>query len=291
MQMIDVLKRLAELDAANPRVVKEGDKGDMDHDGKKEKDSVEWKQNRDAAIKKAMGKKSVKEDQVEECGIMGGMGMPPSHPPTPASINMTAGSADELGNLLKDIVSLAGMKPSMDEPMGMPDMPDMPPPAEPEMGPPDSAVDTMRATIDKLHPETDDEGSDDMPDGEEGDEEADADDEETDEGVLGTMAGAGLGAALGGPLGAAAGGVAGDKIGDWMSDKKEESADGPYDNSPDQANNPPSSKHDAMINKGKHNQDPAGHPGVGDRMDGDKPKAFPTFEAQLMWEYKQFVKE
>ena len=126
----------------------------------------------------------------------------------------------------------------------------------------------------------------------EDDEEVDeAYDEETDEGVLGTMAGAGLGAALGGPLGAAAGGVAGDKIGDWWSDKKEESADGPYDNSPDQANNPPSSKHDAMINKGKHNQDPAGHPGVGDRMDGDKPKAFPTFEAQLMWEYKQFVKE
>ena len=94
MQMIDVLKRLAELDAQNPRV---------------------------SSNVPVLNKQKVSESQVEECGMMGAMTPEmhmPSHPPTPASINMTAGSADELGNLLKDIVSLAGMKsePTMDMP-------------------------------------------------------------------------------------------------------------------------------------------------------------------------------
>lgn len=47
--------------------VAESDKGDMDHDGKDEPDSKEYMDNKDAAIKKAMGKnKKVKEAQVEE---------------------------------------------------------------------------------------------------------------------------------------------------------------------------------------------------------------------------------
>lgn len=37
-------------------------------------------------------------------------------------------------------------------------------------------------------------------------------------------------------------------------------------------------------------QDPAGDPGVGDRMDGDRPKAFATFES-LMKEYRKFMSE
>ena len=52
---------------AQAKKVAESDKGDMDHDGKNEPDSKEWKDNRDAAIKKSMGKnKKVKEAQVEE---------------------------------------------------------------------------------------------------------------------------------------------------------------------------------------------------------------------------------
>lgn len=129
--MIDVLKRLAALDADNPNVVKEG------------------------------------QQSVEECGM--GM-MPEMHPPmdrpsTPATINMTAGSGEELGNLLKDIMSLAGMNNKSD-PIGMAPM--VPPAAalepvggdqggEKDMSP----TDTMRSVIDKLNPETDDDKEDD----------------------------------------------------------------------------------------------------------------------------------
>lgn len=43
--------------------LKESDKGDMDHDGNNEPDSKEYMDNKDAAIKKAMGKKDVKTDE------------------------------------------------------------------------------------------------------------------------------------------------------------------------------------------------------------------------------------
>lgn len=139
--MIDVLKRLADLDSANPR------------------------------MNKVSESNMAKEDIVDECGVMGGMGEmhhTPMTPPTPASINMTAGSADELGNLLKDIVSLAGMKSNVNEPMG--DIPDGEPvgmlePTAPEPSP----VDSMRSVIDKLNPDDDD--SEEPGDEEPGDEE------------------------------------------------------------------------------------------------------------------------
>ena len=47
--------------------LKESDKGDMDHDGKDEKDSEEWKQNRDAAIKKSQAKS--KDKKMKETSI------------------------------------------------------------------------------------------------------------------------------------------------------------------------------------------------------------------------------
>jgi hypothetical protein len=128
MQMINLMKRLADLDSTNPNVVKES-------------------------------------QQVEECGMMpeemgmmGGMGAP--H--TPASINMTAGSGEELGNLLKDIMSLAGMSQHSEPEMGEP----APQTLEPMGG--QDATTTMRSVIDKLHPETGDDDS-----GEEGPEEVD----------------------------------------------------------------------------------------------------------------------
>lgn len=145
--MIDVLKRLAELDAGNPNV--------------------------DTGLKVVASEQNivVKEDAMAECGIMPEMGMGGmSQPHTPASINMTAASGEELSGMLKDIMSLAGLAHSGDmdhEPMG-----DMPPPAEPEMGP-ETPADSMRSVIDKLNP----------GDGEEDDQEGDK--EETDEGTGG----------------------------------------------------------------------------------------------------------
>ena len=51
------------------KIVKEAskDKGDMDHDGTNEPDDAEYKQNKDVAIKKAMGKKEKKVDEAKTC--------------------------------------------------------------------------------------------------------------------------------------------------------------------------------------------------------------------------------
>lgn len=124
MQMIDVLKRLAELDASNPNVVND-----------KKQDVAE----------------SI-EQSVEECGMMGGM----DRPSTPASINMTAATGEELSGMLKDIMTLAGM--SKEEPISTPAL-SVVEPASDGMGPPDQ-VDFMRSTLDKLNP-TDDDSEDD----------------------------------------------------------------------------------------------------------------------------------
>jgi len=127
MQMINVLKRLAELDAQNPNIVKE-------------------------------------DKALDECGPMGMMGGMET-PHQPASLNVTAGSGEELGNMLAQIMQLAGMHKVGDEHMGV-EPPQATLTAEPmTVGEPTSAGDQMRSVIDKLN-----------PDSEEGDE------EETDEG-------------------------------------------------------------------------------------------------------------
>jgi hypothetical protein len=131
MQMIDVLKRLAELDATTPAI----DTG--------------------AAV--------VRPEQgvtLAECGpmgmmdSMGGMGQP--H--TPASINMTAATGDELSGMLKDIMSLAGINKDEPEQFGI-DVEPMALTAEPEVGPDAGAGpgatdgEVMRSVLDKLNPE------------------------------------------------------------------------------------------------------------------------------------------
>ena len=123
--MIDVMKRLAELDSKNPTIVKEN-------------------------------------QQVEECGMMpmpgmGGM----DRPSTPASINMTAGSGEELSNMLATIMHLAGAKQyGGEEPMST--EPVVALTAEPEMGGQDDTMD-MRSIIDKLNPmDGNDQGGDDV---------------------------------------------------------------------------------------------------------------------------------
>jgi len=146
MQMIDVMKRLAELDSTNPTIVKES-------------------------------------QQVEECGIMPEMGMGMEKPAMPASINMTAGSGEELSDMLATIMQLAGVKQhGAEEPMSA--EPTLALTAEPEMG--SDATSDMRSMIDKLNPgddvnaahgDVDNDGDHDMAD-----HEAEKDEEETDEG-------------------------------------------------------------------------------------------------------------
>lgn len=79
MQMIDVLKRLAELDKANPN---------------RPEYTVAEAQNIPVNISESK--------QVDECGMMSDM----PRPSTPASINMTAGSGEELGDLIRAIGNL-----------------------------------------------------------------------------------------------------------------------------------------------------------------------------------------
>lgn len=199
--MIDVLKRLAELDSTNPTIVKES-------------------------------------QQVEECGIMPEMGLGgiQERPPMPASINMTAGSGEELSDMLATIMQLAGVKQhGAEEPISS--EPVLALTAEPEMG--GDATSDMRSMIDKLNPEDD--------------------------------------------VSAAHGDV--DNDGDHdMDDHKAETDEGQYDNTPADPTKPPAFKSNEFAHQ--ENQ-----PGQGDRMDGDRPKAYPTMEAQLMADYKKFISE
>ena len=128
MQMIDVLKRLAELDAENPNIIKEN-------------------------------------LQVEECGMMPGMvpemgmDLAPEKPSMPASINMSAGSGDELSNMLATIMQLAGQNKPVSASPPLDNTPPAPGVLEPANG--GSPADTMRSVIDKLNP-MDDNGEDDV---------------------------------------------------------------------------------------------------------------------------------
>jgi hypothetical protein len=74
-----------------------------------------------------------------------------------------------------------------------------------------------------------------------------------------------------------------DKMNPDMDDE-EEADEGMYDNSP--ADPEPPAPFDANEFAHRENQ-----PGQGDRMDGDKPKAYPTMEERLMSEWKQFMTE
>jgi len=250
MQMIDVLKRLAELDAKNPNIVKES-------------------------------------AQVDECGMMPSMSpsmaIAPEKPSTPASINMTAGSGDELSNMLATIMQLAGQN----KPVSAAPPLDNTPPAgtlEPANGPM-SQTDTMRSVIDKLNPMGDNQDDVSRAQGDlDGDGDHDMDDhdlennDKPEEGIGGGIAGALGGAVLGGPMGALAGYSAGSKATDDLSE---------YDNTPADPND--LSEFDANAHAHQENQ-----PGQGDRMDGDRPKAYADMNeavTDLFAQYKKFVRE
>lgn len=81
--MIDVLKRLAELDSANPNVAQ----------------PMMTQEQSIATVS------NIEADQINECGPMGMSGAPR----TPASIHMSADNGMELTGMLRDIMALAGV--------------------------------------------------------------------------------------------------------------------------------------------------------------------------------------
>lgn len=135
--MIDVMKRLAELDAKNPNMISES-------------------------------------SDVTECGgPMGLMGetTPQEAPKTPATLNVTAGSAEELGNMLTQIMQLAGVHKVEPEHLGIQQEPSVVT-AEPAVGgedPHSGSPDSMRSIKDKMNAMAGD-GSDEEDDKEETDE-------------------------------------------------------------------------------------------------------------------------
>jgi len=111
--MIDVIKRLAELDANNPNIVKEN-------------------------------------SELDECGLMPEMeSEAPSHP---ASLSITAGSGEELSGMLTAIMQLAGLKKVGNDDLGIEHDP-MALVAEPiaAVGPAATAGDEMRSVLDKMN--------------------------------------------------------------------------------------------------------------------------------------------
>ena len=156
--MIDVLQRLAELDSKNPNVVYES-------------------------------------ATVAECGPEGMMS---SEPKTPATLNITAGSGEELGDMLNAIMQLAGVHKVTADELGTEHEPSQLT-AAPIMGVGPAHNDngdmrSMMNVVDKLNPELDGEPE--------------------DEGAIGGAVGAAGGAMLGGPVGAALGGAVGGSLED-----------------------------------------------------------------------------
>lgn len=102
--------------------------------------------------------------QVDECG-MGVMGAAPASN-TPASLNITAGSGDELSGILKDIAQLAGIGNAAAEPAQAVLSP------TPTIGISTTDGEDMRSVIDRMNA-VDDEGDEEYGDEEETDEDYD----------------------------------------------------------------------------------------------------------------------
>lgn len=139
------MKRLAELDAGNPNIVRES-------------------------------------TNIEECGMMPMPGMGGQH--TPASINMTADSGSELTGMLRDIMQLAGVHQAHEPEAVAIDMAPAALTAEPigAIGgmeePMQSAGDKMRSVLDKLNPEPSGDEGGELDAFQGGDEEGDDDGDE-----------------------------------------------------------------------------------------------------------------
>lgn len=116
MQMIDVIKKIAQLDAKNPNVVKENDHRDLAECGPTE-------------MIRGMGQSNV-----------------------PANISITAGSGEELSNMLTSIMKLAGVEKVTPDHLGAePAQADLTATPVIGVGPAIGDRDDMRAVLDKMN--------------------------------------------------------------------------------------------------------------------------------------------
>lgn len=107
------------------------------------------------------GEKSLAENvKVDECGPME---MSSDAPKTPATLNITAASGEELGDMLNAIMQLAGVHPVSDDHMGV----DHPPAVlttEPSMTVGSHASDSIRSVLDRMNDMGDDEARENVSD-------------------------------------------------------------------------------------------------------------------------------
>jgi hypothetical protein len=154
MQMIDLMQRLAELDAANPNVIRE-EAGTVSCSSCGEKFKISGRKDGFSHCSDHKGHKALDESaNLEECGMgmmpMGGM----NAPHTPASINITADSGEELSHMLRDIMTLAGRGHAEPDADNMPVDAvaiDMAPPAEIDFDGGNDDNTLMRGMMDKLN--------------------------------------------------------------------------------------------------------------------------------------------
>ena len=248
--MIDVMKRLAALDAANPNVdtTKMVQTQTHSYVQESQQDLPSRPEPDMASLRALSGLKT-----LDECGMGGmmpemGMAIAPEKPSMPASINMSAGSGDELSNMLATIMQLAGQNKPVSAAPPLDNAPPAPGTLEPAGGDM-SPTDNMRSVIDKLNP-MDDEGGDDVSKSH-GDLDNDGDHDMDDHDME-------------------------------KKDKVDE-----YDNTPADPND--KDEFDANAHAHQENQ-----PGQGDRMDGDRPKAYADMNeavTDLFAQYKKFVSE
>jgi hypothetical protein len=257
MNMINVLQRLAELDAKNSRVERPMVMETPTIGGGIKQLDVHMPEPDMKALRQLSGLMESREfsNSIAECGIPG-MGAP--MPTTPASLSMTAGNATEIVTMMRGLADIAsgassagmpgmgapmpsmggsmdgGAMPGMDldhdgdmdgvamsmgdEPMGM----------EPEMGGDElgggpMGGDELADMVNKLKTGQPVKISTNMPVKVKTSNPVSGG--EKDEGVIGGALGGAAGAALGGPAGAVAGYTAGSKAGDDMSSEDEEMAE------------------------------------------------------------------
>lgn len=276
MKLVNVLQRLAELDAGNPNVVPATESRVQPDSVPQLPDLTEM-----SDLRSLSGLKP-----IAECGIMP-MGEMGHQTPASFSINASAASGDEVAGMLSQIMNLAGVHQVGQQHMPGGDIGQHPLTAEPAIrGTPagHDEPEIMRSMIDKLNDQPEDEGEAELALGEPG-----ADELGTgDEGPVG-----GLGAEVTGPgdEGPSAGGnPAMQSMADeirGMADKlasiedKDELNMEDYDNTPNSATD---------ISQNEYAYQP-NNTQVGNRMDGNMPKGNATFEDQLMDDYKKFVSE
>lgn len=301
MQMIDVLKRLAELDQGNPNVVNPMPKPvevqpEVIAEGREVQLNLPEPGLDD--LRKLSGRKTLTESAIAECG-MPAMGAP--MPSMPASINMSAGSANEIVSMVRGIMDLAkGDVPSqsMMPTMGA-EMPSLLP-GFGSTGEPNLDLDTNVDTLNKAQGDVDDDGDHDMDD--HAAEPGMGSDDEIMDLIKKIRTGDPVKIKTDMPVK-----VSSDEPIKGRTDQQAnvDSDDKPEDEGaevPGEANTTPNDPTDPGTYNPKKGVFEPNTPGQGNRMDGPMPKGNPekkdessnplaAFEAKLFAEYKKFVQE